>query len=145
MKTITLDSRVETAFYEIQQVCSVLRLVNQTFKQNSGGLFNANSDLFLAVENKSEALVSIQNNLQFMIEPESSNKGDMHSHLIAVLRSLDSWCSEFNYSIAEQVPSSSSHITQQDTDIVNALFAADSQVNGTRDSIAKALDVPHIA
>ena len=145
MKTITLDSRVETAFYEIQQVCSVLRLVNQTFKQNSGGLFNANSDLFLAVENKSEALVSIQNNLQFMIEPESSNKGDMHSHLIAVLRSLDSWCSEFNYSIAEQVPSSSSHITQQDTDIVNALFAADSQVNGTRDSIAKALDVPQIA
>ncbi|MCP4863460.1 MAG: hypothetical protein GY897_05795 [Alteromonas sp.] len=145
MKTITLDSRVETAFYEIQQVCSVLRLVNQTFKQNSGGLFNANSDLFLAVENKSEALVSIQNNLQFMIEPESSNKGDMHSHLIAVLRSLDSWCSEFNYSIAEQVPSSSSHITQQDTDIVNALFAADSLVNGTRDSIAKALDVPHIA
>ena len=145
MKTITLDSRVETAFYEIQQVCSVLRLVNQTFKQNSGGLFNANSDLFLAVENKSEALVSIQNNLQFMIEPESSNKGDMHSHLIAVLRSLDSWCSEFNYSIAEQVPSSSSHITQQDTDIVNALFAADSLVNGTRDSIAKALDVPQIA
>ena len=145
MKTITLDSRVETAFYEIQQVCSVLRLVNQTFKQNSGGLFNANSDLFLAVENKSEALVSIQNNLQFMIEPESSNKGDMHSHLIAVLRSLDSWCSEFNYSIAEQVPSLSSHITQQDTDIVNALFAADSLVNGTRDSIAKALDVPHIA
>lgn len=145
MKTITLDSRVETAFYEIQQVCSVLRLVNQTFKQNSGGLFNANSDLFLAVENKSEALVSIQNNLQFMIEPESSNKGDMHSHLIAVLRSLDSWCSEFNYSIAEQVPSSSSHITQQDTDIVNAMFAADSLVNGTRDSIAKALDVPHIA
>ena len=145
MKTITLDSRVETAFYEIQQVCSVLRLVNQTFKQNSGGLFNANSDLFLAVENKSEALVSIQNNLQFMIEPESSNKGDMHSHLIAVLRSLDTWCSEFNYSIAEQVPSSSSHITQQDTDIVNAMFAADSLVNGTRDSIAKALDVPHIA
>ena len=80
-----------------------------------------------------------------MIEPESSNKGDMHSHLIAVLRSLDTWCSEFNYSIAEQVPNSSSHITQQDTDIVNALFAADSLVNGTRDSIAKALDVPQIA
>ena len=70
---------------------------------------------------------------------------DMHSHLIAVLRSLDTWCSEFNYSIAEQVPNSSSHITQQDTDIVNALFAADSLVNGTRDSIAKALDVPQIA
>lgn len=145
MKTHDLDSQVEQAFYEIQQVCSVLRLINQTFKHNSSGLFNDNSDLFLAANNKLEALLSIQNNLQFMIEPESSNKGDMHSNLIAVLRSLDSWCSEFNYSIAEQVPSSSSHITQQDTDIVNALFAADSLVNGTRDSIAKALDVPHIA
>jgi hypothetical protein len=145
MKTHDLDSQVEQAFYEIQQVCSVLRLINQTFKHNSSGLFNDNSDIFLAAINKLEALLSIQNNLQFMIEPEFSNKGDMYSHLIAVLRSLDTWCSEFNYSIAEQVPSSSSHITQQDTDIVNALFAADSLVNGTRDSIAKALDVPHIA
>lgn len=145
MKTSALHSRIETAFYEIQQVSSVLRLVKQTFKQNSRGLFSVDSDLFLAVNNKLEELISIQNNLQFLIEPEASNRGDMHSHLIAVLRSLDTWCSEFNYSIAEQVPSSSSHITQQDTDIVNALFAADSLVNGTRDSIAKALDVPQIA
>ena len=145
MKTHDLDSQVEQAFHEIQTVCSVLRLTNQTFKQNNSGFFNVDSDLFLAANNKLEVLLSIQNNLQFMIEPESSNKGDMHSHLIAVLRSLDTWCSEFNYSIAEQVPNSSSHITQQDTDIVNALFAADSLVNGTRDSIAKALDVPQIA
>jgi len=131
MKTHDLDSQVEQAFHEIQTVCSVLRLTNQTFKQNNSGFFNVNSDLFLAANNKLEVLLSIQNNLQFMIEPES--------------RSLDTWCSEFNYSIAEQVPNSSSHITQQDTDIVNALFAADSLVNGTRDSIAKALDVPQIA
>ena len=103
MKTHDLDSQVEQAFYEIQTICSVLRLTNQTFKQNSSGLFNVNSDLFLAANNKLEALLSIQNNLQFMIEPESSNKGDLHSHLIAVLRSLDSWCSEFNYSIAKRL------------------------------------------
>lgn len=145
MKTHALNTQVEKAFYEIQQICSVLRIVKQTFELNGGGLFNANTDLFLNVNSKLEELVTVQNNLQFIIEPENSFKAHIVTQFTAVLRTVDTWCTEFNESIAEHLPSSNLHVTPKDTDIANALFAAETLVLAVRKSITLGLNSPQVA